>query len=111
MVDTSKATPRPWVREGRTIFALQDAKWHGKPIQVNRISASVQAGTNCDESEAEASAALIVQAVNSFDALREALSFYVGICGNTCHSVSRETAQEMYDKAISAIAIDEGRAQ
>ena len=40
--------------------------------------------------------------------LLEALKFYVSICGNTCHQVSRETAREMYDKASAAIAKAEG---
>lgn len=32
-----------------------------------------------------------------------ALQFYVTICGNTCHSVTRETAAEMYDRAMAAL--------
>jgi len=35
--------------------------------------------------------------------LLEALEFYTAICGNTCYSVTRETAKEMYDLARNAI--------
>jgi hypothetical protein len=51
-----------------------------------------------------------LQAVNKVKQLQaaapdllEALQFYVSICGNTCHSVTRETALQMYEKAQSAI--------
>ena len=108
MVDLSKATPRPW-----SFYMDED----GVDLSVRKRLDTGVSKTICSKPDGirfevwQHDAALIVQAVNSFDALREALSFYVGICGNTCHSVSRETAQEMYDKAISAIAIAEGRAQ
>ncbi len=61
-----KATPEPWLREGLFVYALHhngDYK-KGKPILVNRFSASIQAGTSQDGTieEAEANADLIAHA-------------------------------------------------
>lgn len=36
--------------------------------------------------------------------LVEALLFYMTVCGNTCHQVSRETAMEMHAMGSAAIA-------
>lgn len=35
--------------------------------------------------------------------LLEALAFYVAICGNTAHSITRESAQEAHAKATAAL--------
>jgi len=42
--------------------------------------------------------------------MRKALSAYVGICGNTCYSVTRESALALYTQAMAALATSESAA-
>lgn len=55
-------------------------------------------------------AKLVLRAVNSFEAMREALSFYMSICGNTAYSVTRESAQQAHDMGTAALVLAEGKA-
>jgi hypothetical protein len=66
-----QATPRPWLRDGRLIYALQSTGYRKGVEQFeNRFSASFQAK---NEAEAEANAALAHEAVNSLAAYRDLL--------------------------------------
>ncbi len=73
------ATPRPWVGEGRTVYALQGTgRYSGKGNDYkedlcNRFSFNVQ-GAHTPESELEANAELIVHCVNSFEAQAERIA-------------------------------------
>jgi len=76
-------TTAPWMRDGRTIYALQECVRDGQ-VQYrrgvaemeNRFSVSVQPGPGCTEKEAEAVAQLMVSAPDLLAAL-ERLEGYV----------------------------------
>lgn len=76
MSDFANATPRPWLRDGNTIYALDETG------SVNRFSLLVQGGcTFCGrnrqdrttDEELRDTAALILEAVNAFDPAKDAL--------------------------------------
>lgn len=53
-------TPGPWVRAGRTVYALMHAGWRKGAEQFkNRITITVQYDRECSEAEAEACARLV----------------------------------------------------
>jgi len=76
---TTAHTPTPWLRDGMTIYALDETG------QVNRFSVRMEGGfiyrpydrnslgDRTQDAELEANAAFIVRAVNSIDELAEAL--------------------------------------
>lgn len=71
---TSKRTPGPYLREDRTIYALEHAGWRkGKELFQNRFYAGFQGGPNTPKEEVEATAAYFQVAANNFDALVKAL--------------------------------------
>lgn len=73
-MDERKHTPGPWLRDGRTVYALTHDGWRNGVEQFrNRFYANVQPDRECGEDEAVANPALIVRAVNSHDALIAAL--------------------------------------
>lgn len=67
----SKATNRPW--QIASAFSIDPTEIYGPPDPKGRDFPKIIAGTFGDDAEATANAALIVQAVNSFDAMRDAL--------------------------------------
>ena len=53
-------TPGPWLRAGRTVYALMHAGWRKGAEQFkNRITITVQHDHECSEAEAEACAYLV----------------------------------------------------
>jgi len=53
-------TPGPWLRAGRTVYALMHAGWREGAEQFkNRITITVQYDRECTEAEAEACACLV----------------------------------------------------
>ncbi len=69
-------TPGPWLREGRTVYALMHAGWrHGEEQFKNRFYFNVQADRECPVEEAEANAQLIAAAPELLDALKYARRF------------------------------------
>lgn len=94
MIETKTShTPGPWtIEEGKTpvsggflVLAPYDEDKLGTPIMATCANI--------------ANAHLIAAAPE----LLQALAFYVQICGNTCYSVTRETAQEMYNQGAAAL--------
>jgi len=67
-------TPGPWIRDGRTVYALMPAGWRkGVEIFKNRFWVTVQKDPECSEEEAEANARLIAAAPELLDACLFAL--------------------------------------
>ena len=53
-------TPGPWLRAGRTVYALMHGGWRkGEEWFKNRITITVQHDRECTEAEAEACACLV----------------------------------------------------
>lgn len=67
-----KHTPAPWLRDGRTVYALQDSNSRFTDKE-NRFSAGFFAGRNCSEIEVEANAQLAMTAPELLDVLIQAL--------------------------------------
>lgn len=79
--DTTKHTPGPWLREGTSVYALQQDGWRkGEPCMVNRFYAQVQFGRAGGEltphEEVEANARLISAAPELLEALEWAVMSY-----------------------------------
>lgn len=83
-------TPRPWEAEELKIISTL--------LQSVVAVCEIYDRDTTDEEE-NANVRLIAAAPD----LLEALQFYVSICGNTGHSISRETAEEMYEMGTAAI--------
>jgi hypothetical protein len=65
-----KATPRPWKREGKTVYALEHDRYSGGiELLRNRFDCQIQGRYSTPREELEANAALIIRAVNLFDEL------------------------------------------
>lgn len=92
----SKHTPGPW-----KAYKL-DGEWfiEGGDGDIADVGFKTEDGEEADlDALFEANAHLMAAAPE----LLEALAFYVRICGNTAHSVTRETALEMYTKGNAAL--------
>jgi hypothetical protein len=70
----SKHTPGPWLRDGKTIYALMHAGWRKGVEQFkNRFYCSVYGDKDCDDDEWEATARLIASAPDLLEACRVAM--------------------------------------
>ena len=104
---TGKATPRPWTNgelDGITIYLWDEDQ--------DRFIAEVKAEDVSTE-VAEANARLIVRAVNSFDAMREALKLTVcrhsvALDGKTYDPYSN-LGGDLFDQINEALTVAEGR--
>lgn len=69
----SKHTKAPWLRDGRTVYALTESTKRGKPRQVNRFVAQVNGGgpDGAPEEELEANAELMRAAPEILEMLEE----------------------------------------
>lgn len=65
-----KGTPGPWLRDGRTVYALQDSTSRFVDKE-NRFSAGFYSGNGCSESEVIANATLAEAAPELLEALQE----------------------------------------
>jgi hypothetical protein len=66
----SKHTPGPWLRDGRTVYALMSVGFRrGVEQFANRFWAGVQAGPECSDEETEAIARLMEAAPELLEAL------------------------------------------
>ncbi|MFU6909913.1 hypothetical protein [Pseudomonas aeruginosa] len=90
----SKHTPRPWYRDGTTVYALN-------PHNFNRFSAQIH-GAHTPKSELEAVAQLMQAAPELLESLRELLSVYEGTVRSAHCQV--EADDETIDMARAAIA-------
>ncbi|HGN2642953.1 hypothetical protein V3399_29765 [Pseudomonas aeruginosa] len=90
----SKHTPRPWYRDGTTVWALN-------PHNFNRFSAQIH-GAHTPKSELEAVAKLMQAAPELLESLRELLSVYEGTVRSAHCQV--EADDETIDMARAAIA-------
>ncbi len=89
-----KHTPGPWLQSSTMLVCNEEA----------RIIANCTPMVDVPElsipfDQVDANARLIAAAPD----LLAALAFYVAICGNTAHSITREGAQEACDRATDAI--------
>lgn len=66
-----KGTKAPWLRDGRTVYALQPSHAPHLSEVENRFSAGFYAGHGCSEQEAQANAQLAISAHELLDALLE----------------------------------------
>lgn len=72
MADQVKYTKGEWVREGRTVYALEvDKDRRGREYLRNRFAAGFSGGPDTPESEVEANAQLATAAPDLLEALRE----------------------------------------
>ena len=68
-------TKGPWLRDGRTVYALQDSK--SKFVdKENRFSAGFYSGNGCPEAEVIANATLAAAAPELLEALQELVFLY-----------------------------------
>jgi len=68
-------TKGPWLRDGRTVYALQDSK--SKFVdKENRFSAGFYSGNGCPEAEVIANATLAAAAPELLEALELILSYH-----------------------------------
>lgn len=102
----SKHTAGPYLRDGRFVYAsTMYALPSGKPMEVNRFSASVSPGHECSQDEAEAVARLFAAAPELLEALESVLDA-LGALGNRHELNNRLSSNECqqvwaaYDKAI-----------
>ena len=73
----SKHTPGPWLRDGRTVYALQHGGWRkGEELLVNRFFTHIQRVPDCTDEEAEANARLIAAAPELLEALKDLVRRY-----------------------------------
>ncbi len=80
----NKFTPGPWLRDGRTIYALNERG-------VNRFYASVQ-DSHAPAYELNANAALMQSAPDLLEALEAAMAFI------DCHAADPDITSEMCEK-------------
>lgn len=74
-------TPGPWLRSGRTIYALMHAGWRKGAEQFkNRITITVQHNYECSEAEAEACACLVEASPDLLESNKAMLAALEDLC-------------------------------
>jgi len=94
-----KGTPGPWLREGRTVYALQDSTSRFVDKE-NRFSAGFYSGNGCSESEVIANATLAEAAPELLEAIQAMLSKAHKQNWNDKYPEEVEAAQAAIDKAL-----------
>lgn len=84
-----KATARPW----------RFSDEHEPHVRSKTGLSTVAITNTSDSKEARANAELIVRAVSSFEAMREALRAYIDSCSDSPHTI--DDARAMAEKALA----------
>jgi hypothetical protein len=97
-----------WLREGSTVYCLQDGTLRGKLIQENRFSFSVQGHRNTTEQEREEIANCAMVALNSYEAMKEALEIMSAQYKLFVHPETDALAAFTITKADAALTLANG---
>ncbi len=107
----TKWTPGPWLRDGRTVYALEHAGWRKSVEQFkNRFYASVQQTPTTPEEEIEANARLIAAAPELYEALAEFMDIWNSSDSRSASKQAQARRAAMWTKANAAIAKSRGEA-